>query len=38
LHTTATTATLSSLNTSAAIGKVAYVTAESGIYVCTVSA
>jgi hypothetical protein len=38
IHTVATTAVLSSLNTSAALGKVAYVTAESGIYVCTVSA
>jgi hypothetical protein len=38
LHTTADTATLSSLNVSVAIGKIAYVTAESGVYVCTVAA
>jgi hypothetical protein len=38
LHTTADTATLSSLNVSVAIGKIAYVTAESGVYVCIVAA
>lgn len=38
LHNTATMASLSSLNVSVAIGKIAYVAATSGMYVCTVAA